>query len=199
MTDRQFINPLLPRLWHGGDYNPDQWPGEVRAEDLRLMPLARVNAVSVGIFSWSQLEPRPGEYAWEWLDDIMDRLHESGVSVALSTPSAAHPRWLTALHPEVMAVGRDGVRMLHGQRQRFCPTVPVYQEHVARMNRALAERYGEHPALVLWHVSNEYANVCWCDLCVAAWRAWLQERYGSLETLNDQWWSTFWSQRFSDW
>jgi len=199
VPDRQFINPRLPRLWHGGDYNPDQWPEEVRAEDLRLMPLAHVNAVSVGIFSWSQLEPRPGEYAWEWLDELLDSLHETGVSVALATPSAAHPRWLTALHPEVMAVGRDGVRMLHGQRQRFCPTTPVYRGHVARMNRALAERYGQHPALVLWHVSNEYANTCWCDLCVAAWRVWLQDRYGSLETLNAQWWSTFWSQRFSDW
>lgn len=193
------ISPGLPRLWHGGDYNPDQWPEEVREEDVRLMKLAGVNVVSVGIFSWSQIEPRPGEYDWGWLDGTFERLHKAGVYVALATPSAAHPRWLTAMHPEVMAADPRGVRMRHGQRQRFCPTSPVYREHVARVDRALAERYKGHPALVLWHVSNEYSPHCWCELCVAEFRRWLRDRYGSLDALNQEWWTAFWSQRFGDW
>lgn len=193
------INPKLPTLWHGGDYNPDQWPEDVRRDDPRLMNLAHVNVASTAIFAWSQLEPEPGRYDWSWLDATFERLHRAGVSIALATPSAAHPRWLTALHPEVQAVDSHGHRLPHGTRQRFCPTSPVYREHVARINRALAERYKDHPALVLWHISNEYSNVCWCDLCAAQFRRWLQERYGTLEVLNEQYWSTFWSHRFSDW
>jgi beta-galactosidase len=188
------------RLWHGGDYNPDQWPPAVRAEDARLMRATGVNIASVAIFAWSQLEPRPGRYDWSWLDETFDRLPKAGVSIALATPSAAHPRWLTAMHPEVQMVDENGVRTQHGARQRFCPTAPVFRQHVERINRALAERYGRHPALVLWHVSNEYcAPRCYCDLCAAAFREWLHQRYGDLETLNRQWWGTFWSQAFSDW
>lgn len=188
------------RLWHGGDYNPDQWPPEVREEDARLMKLARVNIASTGIFAWSQLEPRPGVFDWAWLDETFERLHKAGVFIALATPSAAHPRWLTALHPEVMAVDERGVRLQHGVRQRFCPSAPVFRQQCARVNRALAERYGKHPALALWHVSNEYcAPRCWCELCAAGFREWLKARYGSLEALNHQWWGTFWSQRFSEW
>lgn len=193
------ISPKLPRLWHGGDYNPDQWPEAVRLDDVRLMRLAHVNVASVGIFSWSQLEPRPGEYDWQWLDETFDRLYDAGVYVALATPSAAHPRWMTALYPEVQAVGPDRHRMPHGTRQRWCPTSPIYRRETARMNRALAERYGQHPGLLIWHVSNEYSNSCWCDLCAEAFRQWAHDRYGDLDTLNAQWWSAFWSHRFSDW
>jgi beta-galactosidase len=199
MSDSGPVNPKLPTLWHGGDYNPDQWPEDIRREDARLMQLAHVNVASVAIFAWSQLEPRPGEYDWSWLDETFDRLPRAGVSIALATPSAAHPRWLSAMHPDVQAADNTGRRLPHGARQRFCPSSPIYREHVARIDRAMAERYGSHPALVLWHVSNEYVNVCWCDLCAQNFRRWLHHRYGTLETLNEQYWSTFWSHRFGDW
>jgi len=193
------VNPKLPTLWHGGDYNPDQWPREIREADARLMALARVNVASVAIFAWSQLEPRPGAYDWSWLDETFDRLPKAGVLLALATPSAAHPRWLTARHPEVQSVDRQGRRRPHGERQRFCPSSPVYREHVARIDRALADRYGRHPALVLWHVSNEYVNACWCDRCAGHFRAWLRDRYATLDALNHEYWSAFWSHRFGDW
>jgi beta-galactosidase len=191
--------PLKPvRLWHGGDYNPDQWSKEIREDDARLMQLSHVNIASVAIFAWSQLEPEPGKYTWDWLDETFERLHRSGVSIALATPSAAHPRWLTQQHPEVMEVNDQGQRVQHGIRQRFCPSSPVFREHVDRINRAMAERYGKHPALVLWHVSNEYgAPRCYCDLCAGGFRTWLKDRYGNIDVLNQQWWSTFWSQRFN--
>ena len=188
------------RLWHGGDYNPDQWPKQIREDDARLMKLSHVNIASTGIFAWSQLEPQPGVFDWSWLDETFERLHKAGVCIALATPSAAHPRWLTAEHPEVMAVDERLTRMKHGARQRFCPSAPAFREHVRRVNRALAERYGKHPALVLWHVSNEYgAPRCYCDLCANAFREWLRARYATLENLNHQWWGTFWSQAYSDW
>ena len=200
MNDFGPVNPKWPRLWLGGDYNPDQWPEAIRIEDARLMKLCHANLMSVGIFAWSQLEPHPGQFDWSWLDETFERLEKSGVRIALATPSAAHPRWLTAMHPEVEAVGPHRARYLHGGRQQFCPSSPVYREHVARVDRALAERYKGHPALVLWHLSNEYGPACWCDLCAEHFRTWLKERYGDdLDEMNRQWWATFWSHRFSDW
>jgi len=192
--------PIQPaRLWHGGDYNPDQWPTAVREDDARLMQLSHVNLASVAIFAWSQLEPELGKYDWAWLDETFERLHRSGVSIALATPSAAHPRWLTEQAPEVMAVNDQGRRLQHGARQRFCPSSPVFRRHVERINRDLAKRYGKHPALVLWHVSNEYgAPRCYCELCAEGFRKWLEDRYGDIGTLNQQWWGAFWSQRFNN-
>jgi beta-galactosidase len=193
------INPRLPRLWHGGDYNPDQWPDQVRRDDVRLMKLAHVNVATLAVFSWAQLEPQPGLYDWDWLDETFERLEAAGVYVALATPTAAHPRWLSAMHPDVQAVDASGVRLPHGERQRFCPTSPLFREHAARMDRALAERYGRRPALVLWHVSNEYVSRCWCHRCAEAFREWLRRRYGTLEAMNHEYWASFWSHAFTDW
>ena len=174
------INPRLPMLWHGGDYNPDQWPDKTLDDDIRLMNLSGCNVMSVGIFSWAHLEPAPGEFDFAWLDRVMDRLHDGGVYVALATPSAAHPRWLSDMHPEVLGVDESGRRLSHGSRVRYCPSSPVYRRHVQRINRALAKRYGDHPALVLWHVSNEYSSLsgkgCRCNLCTQAFQDWLARR-----------------------
>lgn len=198
MEGKRFSSPVL---LHGGDYNPDQWLDrpDILEEDLRLMKLARCNAVSVGIFAWSALEPREGEYRFEWLDGVIDSLHRAGVSTILATPSGARPAWMARKYPEVLRVTPEGVRRRFGERHNHCPTSPVYREKVAAMNRLLAERYGKRPGVILWHLSNEYSGDCHCPRCAAAFRAWLAGRYGSLEELNRAWWTSFWSHGFSDW
>lgn len=196
------INPKLPVLWHGADYNPDQWlyDSKVLEEDVRLMKLAGCNVMSVGIFAWAALEPAEGEYNFAWLDRIIDRLYENGVYTILATPSGARPAWMSKKYPEVLRVGPNRVRILHGERHNHCPTSPVYREKVRQINWLLAERYGKHPGLVLWHVSNEYGGECHCDLCQEAFRAWLKERYDhDLDKLNFAWWNAFWSHTFTDW
>lgn len=195
------ISPKIPRLLHGADYNPDQWQQypEVLAEDSRLMQLARCNVMAVGIFAWSALEPEEGQFTFGWLDQTLDRLAEHGVYALLATPSGARPAWMSARYPEVLRVAPNRVRNLHGQRHNHCPTSPVYREKTATINRLLAERYARHPALVGWHVSNEYGGECHCDLCQAAFRDWLQRKYGTLEALNHAWWAAFWSHTYSDW
>jgi len=195
------VNPRLPKLFHGGDYNPDQWPEDVRVDDVRLMKLSGMNMMSTGIFSWAQLEPVEGRFDWAWLDETFDRLHEAGVFVALATPSSSPPHWLADKYPETLAVYKDLQRGQPGLRQVFCPTSPVFRHETRRMIRALAERYGDHPGLGLWHVSNEYGHLwdhCYCDLCQQAFREWLEERYGDIDTVNDQWWTRFWSHTFND-
>jgi beta-galactosidase len=174
----------------------------VWAEDARLMQEAGVNLVSLGIFSWSRLEPAAARYDFEWLDRIMDTLHEAGVSVDLATATASPPPWLSHKHPEMLPVLADGVRLWHGARQHYCPSSPVYRFAAKHLVEALADRYAKHPALVMWHVGNEYGchvPACYCDVSAEAFRAWLRERYGSIEDLNRAWGTDFWSQRYSDW
>jgi beta-galactosidase len=166
------------------------------------MQEAGVNLVSLGIFSWSRLEPEEGRYDFDWLDRIMDMLHEGGVSADLATATASPPPWMSHQHPEMLPVMADGVRLWHGGRQQYCPSSPVYRSGAERLVAALADRYANHPALAMWHVGNEYGchvPACYCDVSAAAFRAWLQERYGSVEHLNRAWGTDFWSQRYSDW
>ena len=191
----------LPFLGHGGDYNPDQWrhiPGTLD-EDIRLMKLAGCNLMSVGIFSWAALEPEEGHYDFDWLEDVLNRFAENGIYAFLATPSGARPAWMSARYPEVLRVRPDGGRNLHGERHNHCFTSPVYREFVRKINTALAERFGRHPAVVGWHVSNEYNGECHCELCQAAFRDFLKETYGTLDNLNHAWWTGFWAKTYTDW
>jgi beta-galactosidase len=201
-ANRKSTITKIPQFLYGGDYNPEQWPENVWLEDARLMREAGVNLVSLGIFSWTKLEPRPDEYRFDWLDRLMDLLHEHGVSVNLATPTASPPAWLVHRHPEILPVTAEGTRLWHGSRRHYCPHNPVYRERARNIATKLAERYANHPALVMWHVDNEYAchvAECFCDVSAAAFRDWLRERYGSLDGLNHAWGTAFWSQIYTDW
>jgi beta-galactosidase len=184
---------------HGGDYNPCQWPEELWPEDVRLMKAAGCNAVSLGIFAWARLEPREGEYDFGWMDRAMDLLAENEIHVCLATPTAAHPRWLTQKHPDVQRMRENGVRGLHEGRVNYCPTSPVLREKYAQIVRKLAERYKDHPALILWHIHNEYGGMCFCERCAAGFREYLKRKFGTLERLNEAYWTMFWSQTYTDW
>jgi beta-galactosidase len=186
----------------GADYNPEQWPEEVWAEDVELMRRAGVNLVSVGIFSWALIETSEGEYSFDWLDRVLDLLHAGGIRVDLATATASPPPWLTTNHPDVLPVRADGVRFTHGSRQAYCPSSPVYRERAVALAAALAERYRDHPALAAWHVGNEYGchvARCYCGRCAQAFRTWLRRRHGDLDALNEAWATAFWSQRYTDW
>ncbi|MDG4797738.1 beta-galactosidase [Micromonospora sp. WMMD1082] len=186
-------------LCYGGDYNPEQWPASVWAEDVALMRRARVNLVTVGVFAWSRLEPTPGRYTFDWLDRVLDLLHAGGVRVALATPTAAPPPWFSLAHPGALPVTADGVRLHHGSRDTYCAATPAYRQVALRIAAALADRYAHHPALALWHVHNEYGTTCHCEHTARAFRQWLAARHGDLATLNDAWVTAFWSQHYSDW
>jgi beta-galactosidase len=202
-TPKRFAPIIRNRaqMLHGGDYNPEQWleSPAVLEEDMRLMKLAGVNAVSVGIFSWSMLEPREGVFEFKWMDDLLDRLHKNGIAAVLATPSGAKPNWMAAKYPEIRRVDRHGRREPQQGRHNHCYTSPVYREKCTLMNTHLAERYKNHPALAMWHVSNEYGGDCHCDLCKAAFRKFLQDRYKTLDALNLAYWSRFWSHTYGDW
>lgn len=191
----------MDSLAYGGDYNPDQWPREVWREDAALMREAGVNFVSLGIFSWAHLEISEGEFDFAWLDELFELLHEAGIRIDLATPTAAPPAWFFRAHPEARAVRRDLAPLGPGSRGMASPNAPAYREACVRITRALAERYGDHPALALWHVHNEYGGVpeSFSEFDQDAFRTWLQERYGDLDALNAAWGTAFWGQTFRHW
>lgn len=189
----------FPHFLHGADYNPEQWieNKSVWDEDMRLMKLAHCNEMSVGIFSWAMLEPREGEYDFTFLDEVIDRIGKNGGKVILATPSGARPHWMADKYPEVLRVWPDGVRAGFGGRHNHCFTSPVYREKVREMNRRLAQRYGNNPTVVAWHISNEYGGECHCPLCAQAFRDFLRKKFNNdIHALNSAYWTTFWSHTY---
>lgn len=214
--DQPNVERLTSRLrafYFGGDYNPEQWTPAlgyddeaVWREDMRLMKLAGVNVATVGVFSWVSLQPDEHTFTFEWLDRVLDLLAENGIYACLATATAAQPAWLSAAYPDVLPMDPTGMRRGHGERQNYCPTSPDFRRLSRGMARRLAERYHNHPALLLWHVSNEYygggteQNVgCHCDRCAARFREWLLAHYGSLDEVNRRWVTAFWSHTYTDW
>jgi beta-galactosidase len=194
--------PFPTKILYGADYNPEQWPEDVWLDDMRLMKLANVNMVSVNIFSWAMLEPQPKVYHFEQLDRIMDTLARHEIAADLATATASPPTWMSRLYPDMLPVTREGIRMSHGSRQHYCPNSIDFRRKAGELVQRLADRYRTHPALKMWHANNEYGchtPACYCDQCAAAFRIWLQKRYGSLEALNDAWGTNFWSQYYYDW
>ncbi|MDR4318127.1 beta-galactosidase [Niallia circulans] len=198
MTDKTVADN---RLLHGGDYNPDQWLDypEILKDDLRLMKLAKANTFTLGVFAWSALEPTEGEFQFDWLDERIEAIYQMGGRVILATPSGARPAWMSKKYPEVLRTTENRMKMLHGGRHNHCFSSPIYREKVAIINRKLAERYGNHPALLMWHISNEYSGDCHCGLCQDNFRNWLKKKYGTLDKLNHAWWGPFWSHTITDW
>jgi beta-galactosidase len=196
------IGPFGGRLAFGGDYNPEQWPREVWDQDVALMREAGVNLVSLGIFAWARIEVAEGEYDFGWLDEIIELLHANGISIDLATATASPPAWFSHAYPHTLPVDAQGIRRSFGARQAYCPSAPEYREAAARLAGKLAERYADHPAVVMWHVNNEYGCHnwhCFCEVSAAAFRSWLQQRYASLDELNESWGTAFWSQHYTDW
>lgn len=188
-------------LLHGGDYNPDQWLDrpDILERDIEMMREAHVNVVSLGIFSWAHLEPTEGQFELSWLREIIDNLYRNGVYTILATPTGARPNWLSHKYEETRRVNREGRRDLPGGRHNHCYTSPIYREKTARINRVLAEAFADHPAVICWHISNEYSGECFCPLCADAFRDWLKRKYGTLEKLNFAWWAHFWSHTYTEW
>ena len=192
------MSPSSSKIPYGGDYNPEQWPREVWDADHRLFGKAGIDTLTVGVFSWSLTQPAENTYDFTVLDRVLDRAAAEGRQVCLATGTAALPPWLAKKYPEVNRTDFEGRRHRYGQRHNFCPSSPAYRRLATAMARRLAERYADHPALLAWHINNEYGGFCYCELCADAFRDWLRDKYVTLDALNDAWWTTFWSHRYTD-
>ncbi|MBY9078536.1 beta-galactosidase [Paenibacillus sp. HN-1] len=193
------INDKLPKIWYGGDYNPEQWEAPDWAEDDRMFKLAGIDVATVNVFSWAMIQPDEDTYDFSFLDATMDRLYKNGTYVCLATATGAHPAWMARQYPEVTRVDVMGRKRKFGGRHNSNPNSEVYRKFAARLAGKLAERYKDHPALVAWHISNEYGGYDYSEQSEAAFRVWLKERYGTLNALNKAWNTRFWGHTFYDW
>lgn len=192
---------ITDQILYGADYNPDQWLDreDILLKDIELMKEAHITVISLGMFSWSTIEPTEGNFTFDWLDSVLDNLYSAGIRVFLSTPSGARPSWLAYKYPEVLRTAANGQRNIFGERHNHCYTSPVYKEKLHIINKKISERYSEHPAVIMWHISNEYGGDCHCELCQEEFRSWLKNRYKTLDKLNAAWWSIFWSHKITQW
>ncbi|WPP39921.1 beta-galactosidase [Paenibacillus hunanensis] len=193
------ISNRLPKMFYGGDYNPEQWDHGTHLDDLELFKQAGIDIATLNVFSWARNQPDEVTYNFEWLDNYINSLYESGIYTCLATSTGAHPAWMATRYPDILRVEKDGRKRKFGGRHNSCPNSPTYRHYSVEIARRLAERYREHPAILVWHISNEYGGECYCDNCEKAFRVWLKQRYGTLDAVNKAWNTAFWGHTFYDW
>ncbi|MDQ0230679.1 beta-galactosidase [Metabacillus malikii] len=193
------INERLPKIWYGGDYNPEQWEKEDWDEDVRMFKLAGIDVATLNVFSWAMIQPDEETYDFSFLDEQIDRLYQNGIYTCLATSTGAHPAWMAKKYPDVLRVDYEGRKRKFGGRHNSCPNSPTYRKYAEKLANKLAERYKDHPAVLIWHVSNEYGGYCYCDNCANGFRNWLQQKYGTIEKVNKAWNTRFWGHTFYDW
>ncbi len=184
-------------------YYPEQWPQERWQEDARLMKQAGISLVRIAEFAWALMEPSEGVYSWDWLDLAIETLAGEELRVILGTPTASPPPWLCRLYPDILPVDAEGRKRRYGSRRHYCPNSHSYQEHTVSIVKAMATRYGGHPAVVGWQIDNEFgchsSARCYCESCATAFRSWLETKYETLSALNNAWGNIFWGQIYAEW
>lgn len=183
-------------FYFGVDYYPEHWPEDRWPEDARLMAEAGINVVRLAEFAWSKMEPIKGHYDFDWLDRAIDILAQRGMKIVLGTPTASPPPWIMSEHPEVFLTRQSGQRVTYGNRRNYSPSSDVYRQYSRRIVTKMAEHYKNHPAIIGWQIDNEFGDR---DYNAAAFQAWLKERFGSLEIINERWGTMFWSHVYTDW
>lgn len=182
-------------------YYPEHWPEAKWAEDAAAMVALGLTWVRIAEFSWAKIEPAPGRFDWDWLDRAIATLGAAGLKVILCTPTAAPPKWLVDLHPDILPVDARGITRKFGARRHYCFSSPRYREESARITRAMADRYGTNPHIHAWQTDNEYGDhdtiYSYSDAAKLAFRDWLARRYGSIDALNTAWGTAFWSMTYS--
>ena len=187
---------LLGTAWY-----PEQWPESRWEEDLRLMEAANIKVVRITEFAWSHMEPSEGHYDFEWLDRAIAAAAKHHIASVLGTPTATPPAWLTRKHPEILRIEPNGQRVTHGNRAHASAASAPYREYCHKIAEQMAQRYGHNPNVVGWQIDNEYgyALMSHDDETRGQFRAWLKEKYGTLDNLNNHWTTAYWSQTYDDW
>jgi len=184
----------------GVDYYPEHWEEERWPVDADLMAEAGITVVRMAEFAWSRLEPAEGRFEFAWLDRALDVLASRGIQAVLGTPTAAPPAWLVEKHRDILPVDELRQPREFGARLHRCLANPTFRRYSRAITAAMAAHYASHPTVIGWQTDNELtANRCYCDHCAQAFRAWLEQRYGSLDALNAAWGTVFWSQDYSAW
>ena len=183
----------------GCDYYPEHWPEERWTKDIQMMAEAGFNVVRLAEFAWSKLEPEEGQYDFDWLDRAIKILAENRIRIILGTPTATPPAWLARQYPTIFRVDEKGIRSSFGGRRGYCPNSSIYRDYSQRIVLELAKHYKNNENVIGWQIDNEFGGLCYCESCLKEFRKWLKEKYSTLEQLNKEWGTIFWSQTYTDW
>ncbi|MGB8214181.1 MAG: beta-galactosidase [Anaerolineales bacterium] len=193
------MNISNQKLHFGAAYYPEHWPEKDWSEDIRLMQAAGLTVVRMAEFAWSTLQPAADTLNFDWLDRAISLLAAEGIETVLGTPTAAPPAWLVQEYPDLMAVDESGRRVQFGNRCHYCVTSPEFHVAAQHIAKAMAEHFGKNPHIIGWQIDNEYNRVCYCERCQKIFQEYLQDKFGSLEALNEHWSTSYWSQTYSSW
>lgn len=186
----------------GAAYYPEDWPLEQIDQDVAIMKQTGMNCMRVGEFAWSRMEPRQGEYDFDWLHLAVNKLGAAGIATIMGTPTATPPAWLSQRYPEILGVTDTGLVKQHGARRHVCPNNPVYREHCARIVTNLAEEFGRDENIIGWQIDNEVyprdisERGCCCPVCYAKFLEAMRAKFGSIDALNKAWCTDLWSQTY---
>lgn len=186
----------------GTCYYPEHWDRSLWEADLMRMKAAGIETIRIGEFAWSKVEPREGEFTYEFFDEFLNVVREADMKVIFGTPTATPPAWLTEKYPEVLNCRMDGVKFRHGMRRHYNYNSPVYQELSARIVEKFAGHYAAHPSVIGWQIDNEInceVDVFYSESDTAAFRKYLEGKYGTLENLNRELGMIFWNQEYTSW
>jgi beta-galactosidase len=182
-------------------YYPEAWPESQWERDIANIKKLGFEYIHMGEFAWAFMEPQEGRYEFSWLDKNVALAKKYGLKVVLCTPSATPPAWLSRAHPEILMVRADGRRMNHGAREQADWSSPVYRKYVETIVGKMAEHYGMNPTVWGWQLDNELshygAGMSYAPASQDSFRAWLREKYGTVERLNTDWGNAFWSQMYN--
>ena len=189
---------MIPKL--GVCYYPEHWPENQWAADAKYMRDMGLSWVRIGEFAWSRLEPAPESFEWGWLDRAIDVLGAAGLKVILGTPTATPPRWMMDKYPAMLAVDENGHLRKFGSRRHYCFSHEGYRAESERITQKMAERYSSNSYIQAWQTDNEYGchetTVSYSQAAREGFRIWLQEKYKTIQALNNAWGNVFWSMEY---
>ena len=187
-------------MFCGVAYYPEHWPEERWLIDARMMQEAGINGVRMGEFAWSKIEPRQGDYDFDWLDRAIALLGQHGIQTMMCTCSRTPPPWVFHQYPQIRNVRLDGRVSNYGHRYTVCLNTPTFIELAQRIDRQVIEHYARNPNVISWHIDNEIGagNACYCETCRAKFVEYLRQKYGTVEELNRCWGTHFWSIAFTN-
>ncbi|MCM3626728.1 beta-galactosidase [Paenibacillus glycanilyticus] len=186
-------------MYFGVDYYPEHWPEERWPIDAKMMNEANINIVRLAEFAWAKMEPEEGIYDFSWLDRSINILASEGMKIILGTPTAAAPKWMMDKHPDMYPVDVYGLTKGFGTRRHYCLNHPIYRDYSKKIARAMAEHYKDNEHIVAWQIDNEFGGACYCQSDLNAFRIWLRNKYGSIEKMNEEWGTIFWSHTYRNW
>jgi beta-galactosidase GanA len=186
------------KLYYGAAYYPEGWDLKTLEEDIKYMKEANINVVRMAEFAWSQMEPREGEFHFEWLHKVIEKLHANGIDVVLGTPTATPPAWMSEKYPQIYQVNSKGVRKTHGARRNCSYTSKIYREKSRIIIEKMAREFGDKPGVIGWQTDNEFhLSFDYSEETEVMWHEWLKEAYGSIDALNRLWGTELWSQEYN--